>query len=811
MSAQDRPDKSDLRFASMAAHQMQSPVAAASSLLKSLLAGGAGPLSPEQDRVIRQAVERCEQAMESIRRLLAFVRIDQEPGRPGKLDLVKVARRIHQRYTVEAVHRHMQFDLVGAESAVVAGLEASLAEALDALVHNAFKYTPDRGRIRLSITEDRSAGVVVASVADSGVGVPAADHEKIFQPFYRTARVEASARPGTGLGLTFARGVVEAAGGSLTVAASDLGGTEFRASLPAAEIDPTPEAVVKKAGGTQMRTPLRVVIVGGVAAGPKAAAKIIRLSPDAQVTIVERGQFLSYAGCGLPYYISGVVRDQKELMSSPLGGVRDPIFFQQVKNVRVMSQTQAMGIDRKNKTVHIRDTISGAESWLEYDKLVLATGAVPVIPDIPGTGLGNVFTLHGVSDAEGIKSALARGKARDVIIVGGGLLGVEITEALAEAGCRVTIVEKTPQILRILDPEIAALVERHLESHGVKVLTATTVERLEGETTVRSVSTSRGVIPADTVILAIGVKPNVMLAEKACLQIGTTGAIKVDERMCTSDPDIYAAGDCVECSDLLTGRPCYVPLGSTANKQGRVAAMNICGRVDRFPGVLGSTVCKVFDYCVARTGLTEAEARELGYDVIAVLSPAPDRAHYMPNARPILLKMVVDSRSRKLLGAQAVGPGACDKRMDVVALALTAGMTVDSLANADLCYAPPYAEAMDNLITAANIARNKLDGVLVGIAPREVKRMMDAGEDFVLLDVRGPAECERGNLPGSMLIPLGSLRARLEELPRDKPIVTFCTISLRGYEAALLLGSAGFENVRVLDGGLEMWPYERIA
>jgi len=261
--------------------------------------------------------------------------------------------------------------------------------------------------------------------------------------------------------------------------------------------------------------------------------------------------------------------------------------------------------------------------------------------------------------------------------------------------------------------------------------------------------------------------------------------------------------------DLLTGAPCWFPLGSTANKQGRVAAMNVCGRPDRFGGVLGSTVCKVFDYCVARTGLTEAQARELGHAVTTVLSPAPDRAHYMPSARPILLKLVVDARTRKLLGAQAVGPGACDKRMDVIAMALTAGMTVDDLAGADLCYAPPYAEAMDNLITAANIARNKLDGIYTGIAPMEVHRLMEAREDFLLLDVRSPTEYERGYLPGATRIPLGSLRGRLEELPRDKLIVAFCTISLRGYEAALLLNSAGFKDVRVLDGGLEMWPFGR--
>jgi len=242
-----------------------------------------------------------------------------------------------------------------------------------------------------------------------------------------------------------------------------------------------------------------------------------------------------------------------------------------------------------------------------------------------------------------------------------------------------------------------------------------------------------------------------------------------------------------------------------------VAAVNICGGDEAFPGVLGSTVCKVFDYCVARTGLNESAACELGYEVVTALAPAPDKAHFMPEAKLLMLKLVVDAKSRRLLGAQAVGPGAGDKRIDVAAMAITAGMTVDQLANADLCYAPPYAPAMDNIITAANIARNKLDGFMVGISPEEVHRMMEEKKEFVFLDVRSPGEYERVRLPNSTLIPLGSLRGRLSELPKDKPIVTFCKISLRGYEAALILKAAGFSDVCVMDGGIAMWPYEKLT
>lgn len=405
---------------------------------------------------------------------------------------------------------------------------------------------------------------------------------------------------------------------------------------------------------------------------------------------------------------------------------------------------------------------------------------------------------------------MSRGRAHDVVIVGGGLIGMETTEALATSGCRVTIVEMLPQTLHILDAEMARLVELHLESKGVKVLTGAKVLSFEGQEKVQTVVTERGPIPADLVIMGIGVRPNVKLAREAGLEIGSTGAIQVNERMQTSDPDIYAAGDCVECRDLLTGRACFVPLGSTANKQGRVAAVNVCGGNDTFPGVLGSIVLKVFDYCVARTGLTEAAARELGYDVVVALAPGPDKAHYMPSARLLMFKLVVDRATRRLLGVQAVGPGAGDKRIDVAAMAVASGWTVDQLANADLCYAPPFSPALDNIITAANVARNKLDGLMVGVSAAEVYRMLQEKRDFLFVNVRTPGEYETVRLPGSTLIPLSALRGRLEELPRDKEIVTFCQISLRGYEAAIILQAAGFKNVRVLDGGVSMWPYEKI-
>jgi len=558
----------------------------------------------------------------------------------------------------------------------------------------------------------------------------------------------------------------------------------------------------------------RVVVIGGVAAGPKTASKIKRLRPDADVTVVEKGQFLSYAGCGLPYYIAGLVREQKELMCTPIGVVRDPEFFKKVKDIHVLNRTEALVVDRERKVVKVRSLETGEEQELPYDRLVLATGAKPVVPPIPGRDLEGVYTLHGVEDAEGIRGMIEKNGALDVVIVGGGLIGVEMTEALVARGCRVTMVEMLPQILPMLDWEMAHHVRRHMESHGVRVLTETKLTAIEPSSrnpgAVGSVRTTVGAVPADMVIMAVGVRPNVELARNAGLEIGATGAIRVNDRMQTSDPDIFAGGDCVECRHMITGDPAYVPLGSTANKQGRVAAMNVCGRRSTFPGIVGSTVCKVFDFTVARTGLTEQQALEAGFDPVTALSPAPDKAHFMPTARPLTLKVVVDRKSRRILGVQAVGPGDGVRRVDAAAVAITNGMTVDDLAEADLCYAPPYSPAMDNLITACDVARNKLDGEFEGISPLTLKQRLDAGEEIVLLDVRTPQEVAEVALPGAVNIPLGALRSRLDELPRDKEIVAFCKISLRGYEAAIILKSAGFKNVKVLDGGIVMWPFDTV-
>ncbi len=552
----------------------------------------------------------------------------------------------------------------------------------------------------------------------------------------------------------------------------------------------------------------KVVVIGGVAAGPKTAARLRRLDPEAEITIVEKGHFISYAGCSLPYYIGGAVKEQKELVATPAGALRDPAFFQKILNVKVLTHTEATRIDRAGRRVEVRD--AERARWLDYDALVLATGVRPVVPKLPGVELPGVFTLHRIEDAEGIRAAVrGEGAPRRAVIIGGGLIGVEVAEALAQCGCKVAVVEMLPQVLPMLDWEIARLVQRHMESKGVRVLTGATAQRIKGRERAEAVVVGDERLPADVVVVAVGVRPNSQLAAQAGIEVGAPGGIKVDPAMRTSDPCVWAVGDCTEDRHIVSGQPVFLSNGASANKKGRVAANSIAGRPDRFPGIVGSAVCKVFDFAVARAGLTEKQARDLGLEVETCIAPGPDKVHHYPGAKLVVLKLVAERGTRRLLGAQAVGAGEAAKRVDVAATALVAGMTVDQVAGLDLCYAPPFSPAMDNLITAANVLRNKLDGLMHGVSAAEVKAKLDAGEDFVLLDVRTPAEHAAARIPAARHLPLGALREKLGELPRDREIIAFCQISLRAFSAERTLRASGFSRVRVLDGGLAAWPYEK--
>ncbi len=568
-----------------------------------------------------------------------------------------------------------------------------------------------------------------------------------------------------------------------------------------------------------MKHSIRVVIIGGVACGTKTASRLMRLMPDAHITLVDRGSVLSYGACGLPYYISGEVPRIESLLETPAGVIRDPQFFKKVKGFDALPETEAVHIDRNHKTVDIIARTSGKRTTLPYDKLVLATGAHPIRPRIPGVDLKGVYQMHHPEDATKLKAYVEKGNVQSALIVGSGLIGMEMAEALSIWGIRITMVEMLPYAMGLLlDPEISLLVMKHLRTKGVILRMGEQVQALSGDAdgTVKRVKTSTGEIDTDVVLLAVGVQPNSELAVQCSLAVDARGGILINQFCQTSDPDIYAGGDCVSnaCLHGLWGTTLFAPQGSTSNKHGRIIANHIAGIAEAFPGVLGTVICKVFDITVARSGLSESHAKNLGYQVETVLWAGTDLPHYYPESAFFCLKLVVDKKTRRLIGVQAVGEGHIDKRLDVAVAAISFRATVDDIAHLDLGYAPPYAPPMDPLITAANIAQNKLDGITQGISPCALKARLDKGDpDIVLLDVRSPAEREKVRLPyedRTVHIPLGLLRERLHEVPRNKQIVTFCKISLRGYEAQRILSGNGFPNVVFLDGGIVGWPYELI-
>ncbi|HXZ34969.1 MAG TPA: FAD-dependent oxidoreductase [Thermodesulfobacteriota bacterium] len=559
---------------------------------------------------------------------------------------------------------------------------------------------------------------------------------------------------------------------------------------------------------------MKVVIVGGVAVGPKTAARLRRLNPEAEITILEKGKVLSYAGCGMPYYVSGDVPDSKNLMDTPAGVIRDSLFFLNVKGITVLDRTLAEKIDRKAKTVSVVHLETGEHKALPYDKLVLATGGSPIELPIPGKELNHVFRMWQPEDALAMRSFILEKKPRRGVIIGGGLIGIEMTEALVKQGLKVSVVEMLPFILPgLLDVEVATYLNRYLRMKGVDVRCSTRVTRIEGDDqgNVQKVITEKGDIPADLVLISVGVRPNSKLAKEAGLEVGEMGDIRANEYLQTNDPDIYAGGDCVQNIHLLTGKAVFAPMGSTANKHGRLIANNIMGYGERFKGILSTAVVKVFDYNVGKSGLTESQAREAGFEVVTTLVPSSDIPHYYPTKRPLLLKLIADRKTRKILGIQGVGPGEVVKRIDVLATAMSLGATIDDLPSFDLGYAPPYSTAIDISAHAANVLRNKTDGIAPFLTPMEVKEMADRGEDFLWLDVRSPEEHKQTRIedPRVKLVPLGMLRRRLQELPREKKVVTLCKAGLRAYEAQTILEGAGFKDAWVMDGGLEGWPYER--
>ncbi len=559
----------------------------------------------------------------------------------------------------------------------------------------------------------------------------------------------------------------------------------------------------------------RIVVIGGSAAGPKAAARARRMDEKAEITILQKEPDLSMASCGFPYYVGGTFDDRNMLLSTPTGVTRDPQYYLNAKGIVAHTETEVTSIDRAGNTVSYKNLKSGETGTLGYDKLIITTGSSPKVPPIPGIDLDGITPLKSMQDADYLRKIRDEKKIKKAVLIGGGLIGIETCEALQLAGIEITLVEKLPQILTFLDWQLAKVVENHVKSQSVNVITGNGVKEFIGNNgKLTGVKLENGTeLECELAVIAIGVDPCVSLAKDAGITIGETGGIEVDDYMQTSAPDIYAAGDCIETKNILTGRKVLAPYGDLANLQGRVAGENaITGNHATFPGTIKTGICKVFEFQAGSTGISEKSAEELGIkDIITVVNASPDKPGFM-EGKLLITKIVADKVTGRILGAQCVGPGDVSKQLAQWAMAIRGGLTVEDLINSDLPYAPPFSLAIDHFIATSHIMQNKMNGMFVGITAEEVKLKLDKGKKLFLIDTRGPDEYEEMRLGiGETLIPVGALRKRLNEIPEDKntEIICYCKISLRGYEASLILKANGWKNVKVMEGGVMAWPYAR--
>ncbi len=540
----------------------------------------------------------------------------------------------------------------------------------------------------------------------------------------------------------------------------------------------------------------KIVIVGGVAGGASAAARARRLSEEAEIVLFERGPDISFANCGLPYHIGGAIDERKKLL------VQTPSAMQKRFRINVRTRCEVVAIDRDARQVTVRDLQTGRESRQPYDALILSPGAEPVRPPIPGADSPGVFTLRNLQDMDAIKEVVDRSCPSRAVVVGGGYIGLEMVEALRQRGLEVTLVELADQVFVAADPEMVAPIQQQLELHGVELRLETSVTEIRQAGGQLSATLSTGEsIETGLVVLAVGVRPEVGLARDAGIEIGPTGGIAVDRRMCTSDPNVYAVGDAVEVTHLVGGHKALIPLAGPANRQGRIAADNALGRDSVYRDSQGTAICKVFDLAIGMTGMSEKALEAAGTSYEKVYVHPSSHAGYYPGAMPISLKLLFDPADGRILGASAVGGDGIDKRIDVLAVALRAGLTVHDLAEQELSYAPPYGSAKDPVNYAGFVAANVIAG---DERLCHVEDVVHRKQNQMLLDVRMATETEAGIIPGAKHIPLDKLRERLGELPRDQKILVYCQVGLRGYLACRILTQLGFD-CRNLSGGYKTY------
>jgi NADPH-dependent 2,4-dienoyl-CoA reductase/sulfur reductase-like enzyme/rhodanese-related sulfurtransferase len=540
---------------------------------------------------------------------------------------------------------------------------------------------------------------------------------------------------------------------------------------------------------------MKVLIIGGVAGGATAAARARRISETAEITLLERGPYVSYANCGLPYFISGDIQKRSKLL------LQTPEGFDSRYGVKVLVDTEALEIDRQGKRVRAKGP--GGEAWFAYDALILAQGGNPVMPPIEGIGSPNVFRLWTVPDMDRIQEFIETRAPKTAVIAGAGFIGLEMAEAFVKRGISVSVVELLPTVMANMDPEFGGLVRERLESHNVNVLTGVGLAAVHpGSAEVQLTDGRR--IPGDFVMVSVGVRPELALARQAGLTIGTSGGLLVDEHLQTSDPNIWAAGDMNEIVNKVSGRRARIPLAGPANRQGRIAASNALGMPMEYTGALASSVLKIFDSTAAFTGLTESAARDAGFDVGAAVVVRDHHAGYYPGAKGLVLKIVYERPTARLLGAQAFGEEGVEKRIDALAVALQGKLTLHDLAELDLSYAPPYSSANDPINMAAFVGENDLSGYSPLVTAPQLKCLLespDAAARPLVLDVRNINEYDTSHLKGALNIAVDELRFRLEEVPRGRPIVVHCKSGFRSHLAMRILKENGWTDLRNLTGG----------
>jgi NADPH-dependent 2,4-dienoyl-CoA reductase/sulfur reductase-like enzyme/rhodanese-related sulfurtransferase/anti-sigma regulatory factor (Ser/Thr protein kinase) len=785
-------DEESIRLIS---HQLKAPIDAVQALLETIAGGFVGEVDPEALRVVRRAASRAREASAIVSDLIDY----QLYGRADRLrrndvDIGRLLNQLCSRSSAVAAEKDIVLRYEGPADArvVVLGDSKALEQALRNVIENAVKYTPAGGRVTVVLAPDADRQSCAVKVIDNGPGVAPDEQTRIFEPFYRSFTMRTGSE-GTGLGLPIARRILEAHEGSLTLDSQPGNGSTFVARLPVLRVERQDETMPGR----------RVVIVGGVTAGPKAAARLRRLDAEVRIDIIEKGDLLSYTGCGLPYYISGKVTSASALISNADDSVRNVRFFETIKNVRTLSSTLALAVDRKSRIVHCRNLRTGELIDVPYDSLVLATGATPNIPAVPGIDDEHVHTLYSLQDAEAIKKEMQATTAPDVAIVGSGLIGVSLAESLVDAGARVTMLERRERILAdYFDPDIAERIEFALSHRGVKVVTDVTLSAVRRQGGRLALLAGDASYTVDFVILSAGVRPNAALAGECGLELGASGGIKVDSHLRTSDERIYAAGDCAESVNLITGKHEYWPLGSVSTKMGRIVADNIAGRPSEFAGSVGTAMFRIFDLDAARTGLTAAAARRHGFEVESILLAGLDRAHYAPKAESLFLKVIADRGRRVVLGAQAVGRGDVVGRIEILATAVTGGLTLDEVFKLDLGYHPAFNRPIDIAQAACMALDNKIEGRIATVTVEELRG--DSSRPR-LVDVSPASVHADHSLPGSVSLPLEIIRREEPPFEKGEAVVLYSNTSAEAYEAYRFLSSRGYSNLRVLEGGYRGW------